>query len=132
MERHAAESVPLVVVLPVEIDTVNAGQVHDRLDAVVRRGAPVIVADLTGTRFCDAAGVRCLLMIHARAAARGIQFRLVIPPGGLLRRVLVLLGVDDVLPVYSNAVEACSPLAPSAQHPLPGPRPGWPGDAAPR
>jgi len=132
MEQRAADGVPLIVVLPVEVDTVNAAQVYDRLDAVIRRGAPVVVADLAGTRFCDAAGVRCLVMARTRAAARGIQFRLVIPPGGLLRRVLVLLGVDDVLPVYSSAEEACVPLTPPARHPLSGPRSGWPGDAAPR
>jgi len=45
-------------------------------------------------------------MCHAGAAAHGVQLRLVIAPGGLLRRLLELLGADSVLPVYASVEEA--------------------------
>ena len=50
--------------------------------------------------------MRRLVMIRDEAAAAGAQLRLVIPPGALMRRVLVLLGVDHLLPVYPSIPEA--------------------------
>lgn len=114
-----AESAPLVVVMPDQIDVRNADQVHDRLSAAVVSGAgvPVVIADLSGTEFCDTAGAFCLLLIRHQAAARGGGLRLVMPPAAL-RRILVLLGVDHLLPAYSSVAEACSPPT-GPQDPLP-------------
>jgi anti-anti-sigma regulatory factor len=119
MDQQVARGAAVVVALPVEIDVTNANQVYDRLAAATRSGAAVVIADATGTMFCDAAGGRRLVMIHARAAARGVPLRLVIPSGGLLRRVLELLGVDSLLlPVYASTEEAQALLVPAARDPL--------------
>lgn len=107
-----------IVALPAEIDLTNTRQAYDPLYAALVSGAPVVVADFTATVFCDAAGVHSLLMLRDLAAALGIGFRLVIPPGGLLRRVLELLAVDHLLSVYPNAEEAARLLVPLAQDPL--------------
>jgi len=106
MRQQSASGTPVVVSLPAEIDMTNAGQVYDRLTAAAAGGAPVVIADCTAMIFCDAAGVRRLVMCHAGAAAHGVQLRLVIAPGGLLRRLLELLGADSVLPVYASVEEA--------------------------
>jgi hypothetical protein len=45
------------------------------------------------------------------------RLRLVIPPGALLRRMLGLLEVDHLLPVYSSIAEACDPPA-GPRHPM--------------
>ena len=45
---------------PSEIDMTNAGIVTDTLLALLNRGTPAVVADMTGTRFCDAAGMRAV------------------------------------------------------------------------
>jgi anti-sigma B factor antagonist len=121
MDPHVteeADSAPLVMVMPDEIDVRNADQVYDRLSAAVMSGAgaPVVIADLSGTEFCDTAGAFCLLMIRHQAAARGGGLRLVTPPP-VLRRILVLLEVDHLLPVYTSVSEACGPPA-GPQHPL--------------
>src|SRR5690242_19783522 len=118
MRRQSATGAPVVVRLPAEIDMTNAAQVYDRLTAPAAAGAPVVIADCTAMIFCDVAGVRRLLMCHASAAARGVQLRLVIAPGGLLRRLLELLGADSVLPVYSSVKEASVLPVPPARDPL--------------
>jgi anti-anti-sigma factor len=82
MGAHAADGAPVIVALPAEIDLTNVDRVYDLLDAAVASGAPVIVADLTGTTFCDSEGMQRLIMIHKRAACRDAQLRL----AGLSRR----------------------------------------------
>lgn len=116
----AADGAPVIVPLPAEVDTANAGQVYDRLSAAVASGACVVIADLTATDFCDAGGVRRVVMICDEAAPAGGQLRLVIPHGALMRRVLVLLGVDHLLPVYPSIAQA-SDLPAARRDPL-----SWP------
>ena len=123
MCRHVPEGPVTVVVLPGEIDVSNARQVCDLLDAAAGPGTRVVVADCSATAFCDAAGARRLVTVRARAAVRGVQVRLVIPPGGLLRRVLELLAVDNLLPVYASVGQASMMLVASAQDPLSCPVP---------
>jgi anti-sigma B factor antagonist len=118
MRQQSAAATPVVVSLPVEIDVTNADQVYDRLTAAAEAGAPLVIADCSATIFCDAAGVRRILMFHARAAARGVRLRLVIAPGGLLRRLLELLGADSVLPVYPSVEEASMLPVQPAKDPL--------------
>lgn len=79
----------------------------------------MVVADSTATVYCDAAGTHGLLVLRDRAEIRDVRFRLVIPPGGLLRRVLELRGIGHLLAVYPSAGEAAGLLIPSAQDPLP-------------
>jgi anti-anti-sigma regulatory factor len=51
-------AVPVIIVLPAEIDMVNAEEVRDRLVEAASPGVAVVVADLTNTTFCDTAGFR--------------------------------------------------------------------------
>ena len=118
MHQQSADGPPVVVSLPVEIDVTNAGQVYDVLMAAAAAGGPVIIADCTATTFCDAAGVHRLVMSHNHAAVRGVQLRLVIASGGLLRRLLELLGADSILPVYPSVEEARVPAVHPARDPL--------------
>jgi anti-sigma B factor antagonist len=124
-DQAAGDVAPVIVGLPGEIDVANVGHVYDLLSAALDTGTRVIVADLTGTEFCDAAGVRMLVMVRGQAAARDAQLRLAIAPGALLRRLLVLLRADHLLPVYATAQEASELLA-LPQYPLFTSRPPTP------
>src|SRR5271165_3105595 len=53
--------VPEIVTRPAEIDTTNAHAVGDQLRAALRRGVPVVIADMSATAFCDSSGIRQLL-----------------------------------------------------------------------
>ena len=54
--------VPAVVPLPAEIDLNNAEAVSELIGAALEPGVTVVVADLTGTAFCDSSGLRYLLL----------------------------------------------------------------------
>jgi anti-anti-sigma factor len=90
-----------VVVLPDEIDVLNAGSVGEQLVAAIVPGVAVVVADLSMTTFCDCAAVRSLLLVHREASAGNAELRLVARSRAVLR-ILELLGTDQVLPVYPD------------------------------
>jgi anti-anti-sigma regulatory factor len=64
-----AQVTPVIVTLPAEIDMANECGVAAQLGCALASGAPVVVADMTGTRFCDSMG-RALALAHRQAAAR--------------------------------------------------------------
>jgi anti-anti-sigma factor len=94
-----AGAATIVVTLPREIDLANAGRVDEDLTAAFGPGVGVVVADMSGTRFCDTSGIRALVMAHKRAKAGNVEFRVVAGPGEV-RRVLEILGLDTVLAIY--------------------------------
>jgi anti-sigma B factor antagonist len=107
MGTRAANGPPVIIVaFPPEIDATNAGQAYDKLTWALESGASVVVADLTATRFCDSAGIRCMLMAHTRAVAIGAQLRLAVSPRGPVAQAVELMGVGQLLAVYANANDA--------------------------
>ena len=67
----------VVVTFPGEIDMGNAAGVGEELNAAFNAGAAIVVADMSGTRFCDTSGIHALVMGHKRAKAGNIRFRVV-------------------------------------------------------
>jgi anti-sigma B factor antagonist len=106
MSDQAAQIMPVVVVLPAEIDVINSEQVHDQLVAALRPGVDIVVADMTATTFCDSSGMHAVMFAHEAAVSRGIQLRLAVSPDGSVHRVLQLIGADRILSVYSTLSEA--------------------------
>jgi anti-sigma B factor antagonist len=93
--RHA------IVTMPAEIDLINAGSLADQLSDVASQSPDAVTVDLTGTTFCDSAGIRALTRAHERAAASGAELRLAIGDSPV-RRILQLTGLDQILPVYHD------------------------------
>ena len=89
----------IMVTLPGEIDMANAGRVGADLEAAFRPGVGVVIADMSGTRFCDTSGIHALVMAYKRAQASDTGFRVVAGPGEV-RRVLEILRLDTVLAIY--------------------------------
>jgi anti-sigma B factor antagonist len=106
MNDKAAQVVPAVIVLPGEIDVTNADQVYDELAAALVPGLSVLIADMTGTQFCDSSGVHALMHANESAAARDVRMRLAVSPTTSVRRVLQLIGVGLVIPVHESLKEA--------------------------
>ena len=106
MNDRTASTMPVVVVLPAEIDVTNSQQVHDQIVAALAPGVGVVIADLTSTSFCDSSGVHSLVFAHEAAVARGIRLRLAVSPEGSVRRVLQLIGVGRILSIHPSLAEA--------------------------
>jgi hypothetical protein len=112
-DHGAGRGQPVIVALPPVVGA-SAWHAYDGFYAAVESGAPVVITDFTATVYCDAGGIHGLLILRDRAEIRDVRFGLVIPPGGLLRRVLQLRGIDHLLAVYPSAGEAARLLIPAA------------------
>ena len=106
MNDQAARVTPIVVVLPAEIDVTNSEQVYEQLAAVLAPGVETVIADMTATVFCDSSGVHAIMHAYESAAARDIRMRLAVSPTTSVRRVLELIGVSRLMPVYPSLKEA--------------------------
>ena len=106
MNDQAAQVMPVVVVLPLEIDVTNSEQVYEQLLAALAPGVRTVVADLTSTVFCDSSGVHAIMHAYESAAAREVRMLLAVSSATSVRRVLELIGVGRLMPVYPSLQEA--------------------------
>jgi anti-sigma B factor antagonist len=111
MNDQAAQVVPVVVVLPAEIDVTNSEQVYEQLVAVLAPGVDTVIADMTSTVFCDSSGVHAIMHAYESAAARDVRMRLAVSPATSVRRVLELIGVGRLMPVHASLEEALAASA---------------------
>lgn len=61
---------------------------------------------MTGTRFCDSAGLQALTAACKRVRVEGGELRLVVPAGGSVPRVFALTGIDRYVPCFAHLQEA--------------------------
>jgi anti-anti-sigma factor len=94
-----------VVTAPEEIDLTNVSGLRATLQAAAATGSPAFVVDMTGTRFCDSAGLRVLVDAHKRAVAESGAMLLAVPAAAVLR-VLEITGIDQVIPSFASLDEA--------------------------
>jgi anti-sigma B factor antagonist len=95
-----------VVMAPAEIDMTTAGQLRAILFDWHSRGHATVIVDMTGTQFCDCAGLRELALAHQRAVRGGGGLRLVIPAGGVVLRVFTVTGLDRLIPRFTALEQA--------------------------
>jgi len=108
----------VVVALPTEIDMANADQVGQQLGSAFAPGVKTVIADMTATTFCDSSGISMLVRARKQAAANGTQLRLVVPSTAVVR-ILTLVSMDHLLPIYprlSQALATAQPSGPQAPH----------------
>jgi anti-sigma B factor antagonist len=100
-------SAPEIVTFPVELDISNSAHARSRLMEALEAHPPVIIADLSRTEFCDTMGIRCLILASKRMAQEGTELRVVVPSPHI-RRVMGILGIERVLPLYTDIAAALS------------------------
>jgi len=105
-----------VVTAPADIDIITAGRLRAVLVQVTGAGHPMVVVDMTGTRFCDASGLHTLLRVHKRAVAEGGELRLVIPADGAVARIFAITCLDHLIPCFSGLDEALTRQPAAARH----------------
>ena len=67
MDDQAAQVMPVVVVLPAEIDVTNSEQVYGQLVAALAPGVHTVIADMMATVFCDSSGVHAIMHAYETA-----------------------------------------------------------------
>ena len=92
-----------------EIDLTNAESLRDALLSALNAGAPGLIVDLTATTFLDSAGVTALVRASRRASASDAALALAVTAPAVLR-VLNLVGIDQLIPVYPSVVTALDSL----------------------
>jgi anti-anti-sigma factor len=95
-----------VITAPVEIDITTAAELEAVLSDWRTRGYATVVVDMTGTRFCDSAGLTELVQAHRQAVADGGGLRLVITADDAVLRIFRLIGVDRVIPRFASLERA--------------------------
>ena len=99
VDSPGAQGATIVVHLPGEIDLANAASVGEELNAAFGPGVGIVIADMSGTRFCDTSGIHALVVAHQRAKVNNVEFLVVVLPGEV-RHVLEILHLDTVLAIY--------------------------------
>jgi anti-sigma B factor antagonist len=94
-----------VVTAPEEIDITNASALRAALLEAAAHGPGAIVADMSGTQFCDSAGLSVLVRAHKRAQAEGGELLLVVPATSVLR-IFAITGIDRMIPNFSSLEDA--------------------------
>lgn len=98
-----------VVSAPEEIDATNA----EGLRTAMLKAAhlhPVMVIDMSQTRFCDSAGLHALLTARRRASDQGGDLVLVLS-GAAVLRLLAISGADRLIPNFATLDEALAYVA---------------------
>ncbi|MGW6023846.1 STAS domain-containing protein [Streptomyces sp. NPDC055099] len=114
-----------VVELTGELDHESCSQLRDVLPGLALRRGQLLVVDLAGITLCDSSGISALIAARNHALAAGAGIALAAVPGRI-SRVLALVGLSQVFPVYPtvHAAEAAWPTGRrrTAAPPTPGPR----------
>ena len=109
--RHQGDAA--IVDVMGEVDLATAPALQSALEQAVDLGCCCVIANLDDTRYIDSTGVRVLLSVHRRAERHHIPFVLA-SPGPMVQRILTMVGLDTVIPVYpevDQAVRAAGKLA---------------------
>jgi anti-sigma B factor antagonist len=110
-----------IVTMPAKIDMTNTADVSDDVAEAIATDARVVIADLSATTFCDSAGIRSLLVMAYQAADSDAELRLVVQANGAVQRIIDLMGLNRLLPVYPTVDAAL------VGDPRPGQLPANPG-----
>lgn len=102
--RSSWESDTAVFGVSGEIDLATVPELVTALDSAI--DARRVVVDLTDTTFVDSAAINSLIRCRRELGERGIAFRLVSPPHGIVRKALEITNVTVELGVVDSRGDA--------------------------
>ena len=97
-----------------EVDTANARDIGAKLTAAVPNSTLGVVLDLTATTYLDSSGIQFIFDLAERLGGRQQQFRVVVPEGAPVRRVLRIVELDATVPLDVAAGEAVAAIRAAA------------------
>jgi stage II sporulation protein AA (anti-sigma F factor antagonist) len=89
-----------------ELDLSNIAEFRADLSAAMR-GADRVILDLHELRYLDSSGINVLLDIH-RNFCRQSRRMAVAGPSAMVQRIISIVGLDQVMPVFQTVEEALS------------------------
>jgi anti-anti-sigma factor len=95
-----------VVTAPAEIDMTTSGELRAILLEWHSRGHTAVVVDMSGTAFCDSAGLRELTRAHQRAVVDGGGLYLVMAADGAVVRTFTMTGLGNFIPHFATLKQA--------------------------
>ncbi len=108
------ESGVLVARLSGEIDVANARDIGSQLTEAVPNSTLGVVLDLSGTTYLDSSGVQFIFELAERLRRRQQQFRVVVPEGAPMRRVLRIVELDSAVPLDTGTGESVAAIRAAA------------------
>ena len=93
-----------------EIDASTAHLVADAVTASLRSGERLVLLDFAEVTFIDSTGLGVLVKAHRTAESTHAQFA-VVHPTRHTRKLMRVLGLDQLLYVYDNPEQALSDSA---------------------
>ncbi|MEV0563320.1 STAS domain-containing protein [Dactylosporangium sp. NPDC050588] len=91
-----------------DVDADTSGAVHGECwTAVVSMPPPsLVIVDLLAVEFLSAAAVRLFLQFADACGAKGLRLCLIVAPGTLQLRILMLAGLHQRVPVFPTVNDA--------------------------
>lgn len=89
---HRGEDGSVCLVLVGDLDIATAPELHTRLEEVTARGRGDVHLNLAGLRFCAAAGITELLLVHRSLAAMNRRLVLTAVPEQIARTIRLAQG----------------------------------------
>jgi anti-anti-sigma factor len=87
-----------------EVEIATAPELTAALDEAIRHTSGPFVVDLTTVGFLDSSGINCLMRARALLGRDDRTLALICPPGST-RRVLDLVGIDELVALYASRDE---------------------------
>jgi anti-sigma B factor antagonist len=97
-----------------EVEIATAPELTTALDDAIRRTSGPFVIDLSNVGFLDSSGINCLMRARALLGREDRTLGLICPPGST-RRVLDLVGIDELVALYGSRDEVLHALGRSAE-----------------
>jgi anti-anti-sigma factor len=96
----------IVARMPVEVEITQAPSLRGQLMQAVENRDLGLVIDLTATKYLDSSGVNMLFELGEVLAARQLRMAVVMPPGGLVERVLSIVDLGSAMPIHRDIESA--------------------------
>ena len=91
------------------LDVKGTNEIENSFASHVTSGATCILIDMSEVEFLASTGMR-LLLFNAKALARRKGKMVLFNPQPLIREALIIVGFDELIPIYDDFEEACAAL----------------------
>lgn len=94
-----------------DLDVLTAPQLRECVASLVEQGRVDLIIDLRPTEFLDSSGLSALVGAVKRVRAEGGDLGIICPPGNV-RRLIEVVGLDQVFSLYDSPESAEGRSAP--------------------